>query len=108
MGGGVHLSFRPHPEDLGEGREEAKAMGDENDHGLLEEGTKTGKNMVFGGVVHGGEGIIQNEEGPAVVQGPGQGDAGLLASGEADTSFSDGRMDAFREGSNVETVECLV
>ncbi len=89
------------PDDLVQIGEEAQAVRDEEDDAVAVILAQAGENLPFCRHVDGGERVVENEERPQMEQGPGQGDAGLLAAGQALAAFADRRLGPGREGGAV-------
>ena len=89
------------PDDLVQFREEGQAVRQEEDDAVLAASAQIVENRPFRRHVDGGERIVENEERPQMEQGPGQGDAGLLAAGQALAAFTDRRLRTGREGSAI-------
>ena len=58
MGGGSDFSAFSYPENLVCVGEVAEAVGDEEDDGVVAKELEVFKDAFFGGVVHGGEGVV--------------------------------------------------
>ena len=72
-----------HPNDLVEGGEGGEAVGKEENDAVSLQGPEAGEDDGFGAGVQGGQGIVQNQQGPFVIKQSRQGDSGLLAAGES-------------------------
>ena len=89
------------PDDLVQLGEEGQAVRQEEDDAVAAEPAQVVENHLFRRHVDGGERVVENEERPRMEQGPGQGDAGLLAAGQALAAFADRRLGPGREGGAV-------
>lgn len=78
-----------YPQDLAGLWEGAETVGNEKDDGIPAQGMDAVKELVFRFPVYRREGVIQNNEGAAVVEKAGYHDPGLLAAGKAEPSFAD-------------------
>ena len=72
--------------------EEAQAVRDEENDAVAVILAQAGENLPFCRHVDGGKRVVEDEERPRMEQGPGQGDTGLLAAGQALAAFADGRL----------------
>lgn len=87
-----------YPQDLTGLWEGAEAVGNEKDDGIRAQGMDAVKELVFRFPVYRREGVIQNNEGAAVIEKASNHDPGLLTAGKADASFAYHRFDALGKG----------
>lgn len=87
-----------YPQDLTGLWEGAEAVGNEKDDGIRAQGMDAVKELVFRFPVYRREGVIQNNEGAAVIEKASNHYPGLLTAGKADASFAYHRFDASGKG----------
>lgn len=98
MGGDDTGPVAIQPDDLIQFREECQAVRDEEDDTVAVALAQAPEYVPFCHHIDGGERVVENQEWPWMEQGPGQGDAGLLATGQPLAPFADECPDPGREG----------
>ena len=101
MGGDDTGPVAIQPDDLIQFREECQAVRDEEDDTVAVALAQAPEYVPFCRHIDGGERVVENQEWPWMEQGPGQGDAGLLATGQPLAPFADECPDPGREGGAV-------